>query len=70
MSINRRSFVRQFGATLGAASLGTTLFPALALGEGFENFDLMNIPLAEYPRRRLLGLGAGILHRLAEYHQP
>jgi selenocysteine lyase/cysteine desulfurase len=49
MSINRRSFVRQFGATLGAASLGTSLFPALALGEGFENFDLMNIPPINAP---------------------
>jgi len=49
MSINRRSFVRQFGATLGAASLGTTLFPALALGEGFENLDLMNIPPLDTP---------------------
>ncbi len=36
MSITRRSFVRQFGATLGAASIGTTLFPAFAFGEGFE----------------------------------
>jgi selenocysteine lyase/cysteine desulfurase len=49
MSINRRSFVRQFGATLGAASLGTTLFPALALGEGFDNFDLMNFPPSDTP---------------------
>jgi selenocysteine lyase/cysteine desulfurase len=44
MSINRRSFVRQFGATLGVASLGTTLLPALALGEGFEPFELLDFP--------------------------
>jgi selenocysteine lyase/cysteine desulfurase len=49
MSINRRSFVRQFGATLGVASLGTSLFPALALGEGFENLDLMNFPPLDTP---------------------
>jgi selenocysteine lyase/cysteine desulfurase len=49
MSINRRSFVRQFGATLGAASLGTTLFPALALGDGLEIMELMNFPPPETP---------------------
>jgi selenocysteine lyase/cysteine desulfurase len=49
MSINRRSFVRQFGATLGAASLGTSFFPALALGEGFEISDLMNMPPINAP---------------------
>jgi selenocysteine lyase/cysteine desulfurase len=49
MSINRRSFVRQFGATLGAASLGTTLFPALAFGESLEDFDFMNFPPPEIP---------------------
>jgi len=49
MSINRRSFVRQFSATLGAASLGSTLFPALAFGDGFENLDLMDFPPPETP---------------------
>jgi selenocysteine lyase/cysteine desulfurase len=49
MSINRRSFVKQFGATLGAASLGTTIFPAFALGEEFENIDLMNVPPPDTP---------------------
>jgi len=44
MSINRRSFVRQFGATLGAATIGTSLFPALALGEGFDETELLNVP--------------------------
>lgn len=49
MSINRRCFVKQFGATLGAASLGSSLFPAIAFGEGFENDDLMNFPPPETP---------------------
>lgn len=49
MSINRRSFVRQFGATLGAASLGSALLPAFAFGEGFENDDFMNFPPPETP---------------------
>jgi selenocysteine lyase/cysteine desulfurase len=49
MSINRRSFVRQFGATLGAASLGSAIFPAFTFGEGFENIDLMNFPPPETP---------------------
>ncbi len=49
MSINRRSFVRQLSATLGAASLGSALFPGLALGKEFENPDLMNVPPPDTP---------------------
>jgi selenocysteine lyase/cysteine desulfurase len=49
MSINRRSFVRQFGATLGAASLGTALFPALSFGDSFEPMDLLDFPPPETP---------------------
>lgn len=49
MSINRRSFVRQFGATLGAASLGSALFPGLALGKELEELDLMNFPPSDTP---------------------
>jgi selenocysteine lyase/cysteine desulfurase len=49
MSINRRSFVRQFGATLGAASLGSALFPGLAFGKEFEDLDFMNFPPPDTP---------------------
>ena len=49
MSINRRNFVRQFGATLGAASLGTALFPALSFGDSFEPMDLLDFPPPETP---------------------
>lgn len=49
MSINRRSFVRQFGATLGAASLGTSLFPAFAFGQGFEEPAFPEFPPADTP---------------------
>jgi selenocysteine lyase/cysteine desulfurase len=49
MSINRRSFVRQFGATLGAASLGSAFFPGIALGEELENLNLMNFPPPDTP---------------------
>lgn len=49
MSINRRSFVKQFGATLGAASLGPSLFPAFAFGEGFENNEDMDFPAPDTP---------------------
>jgi selenocysteine lyase/cysteine desulfurase len=49
MSINRRSFVRQFGATLGAASLGSALFPGLALGKELEDLDIMNVPPPDTP---------------------
>lgn len=40
MSINRRNFVRQFGA----ASLGTALFPALSFGNSFEPLDMPDFP--------------------------
>ncbi|MBP6871986.1 MAG: aminotransferase class V-fold PLP-dependent enzyme [Bacteroidales bacterium] len=49
MPINRRSFVRQFGATLGAASLGTALLPGFALGKEYEDPDYMNFPPAGTP---------------------
>ena len=49
MSINRRNFVRQFGATLGAASLGTALFPALSFGDSFEPMDLLDFPPPDTP---------------------
>mgnify|MGYP001766520249 CR=1 FL=1 len=49
MPINRRLFVRQLSATLGAASLGSAIFPGLALGKEFEDFDSMNFPPPDTP---------------------
>lgn len=49
MTINRRSFVKQLSASLGAASLGSTLFPALAIGEELDDLFLKNVPPPDTP---------------------
>ena len=40
MSTNRRLFLKQFGAGLGAVSLGASLFPTLLFGEENNNHNL------------------------------
>jgi len=47
MSVNRRLFLKQLGAGMGAMSLGATLFPNLVFGEEATNRNLPGMPPAD-----------------------